>query len=319
MLLQACAGRRRCRCTECRLEHPLKLASVAGALRPAQGAGRPIRAPRGRRSICSSRSCPPLNRRAAGGAPVPARGRPRAGGQRSVRELRRAPSPASTAITTSCFVDQRGTGNSAPLICNYPDDWRDTADELPAARQATLGLPRRYGERVRFYTTSVAVQDLERVRAALGYASDRSVRLLLRHARGRALHAAPSGRDPRRDARRRHLSRADDRSRYAARRRARPRSHRRPLRRGSPIAPRPIPDLRARTRALAQRFGPELPLVLVADPTSGAPLDARIQPQHVLPRRCASCRTTPREASLLPTLIHEAAAGRSRRSRRRPS
>lgn len=66
------------------------------------------------------------------------------------------------------LVDQRGTGRSAALNCSYPDD-PEVADldpeQLRAATRACLaeltGDPR-------FYTTSVAVRDLEAVRLALG-------------------------------------------------------------------------------------------------------------------------------------------------------
>ncbi len=69
------------------------------------------------------------------------------------------------------LVDQRGTGKSSPLRCEYPDDWQAPADAMPALRQATLNCLKKYGDRVRFYTSSAAVADLEAVRAALGYAA----------------------------------------------------------------------------------------------------------------------------------------------------
>ncbi|HET8690565.1 MAG TPA: alpha/beta fold hydrolase [Steroidobacteraceae bacterium] len=68
------------------------------------------------------------------------------------------------------LVDQRGTGGSNRLDCDIPDDALETGD-IPPARLAALArdclakLPGRAG----FYTTSVAVRDLEAVRAALGY------------------------------------------------------------------------------------------------------------------------------------------------------
>src|SRR5260370_39484010 len=62
------------------------------------------------------------------------------------------------------LVDQRGTGKSGPLACDYPDDWQATDDFMPALRQATLACLRKYGDRVRFYTSSVAGADLEAVR-----------------------------------------------------------------------------------------------------------------------------------------------------------
>src|SRR5690606_4668082 len=65
-------------------------------------------------------------------------------------------------------VDQRGTGRSQRLDCAFPDEQALTAaDELQQTTQQCIGsLP---GD-VRCYTTSIAVQDLDAVRAALGHA-----------------------------------------------------------------------------------------------------------------------------------------------------
>jgi pimeloyl-ACP methyl ester carboxylesterase len=65
------------------------------------------------------------------------------------------------------LVDQRGTGNSNRLDCPAPPAGTQPTDaEIAAAAQACLKqLP---GD-PRFYTTTVAVQDLEAVRAAMGY------------------------------------------------------------------------------------------------------------------------------------------------------
>lgn len=67
------------------------------------------------------------------------------------------------------LIDQRGTGRSNPLDCQLPDetdfvdvDPRQLQDQARACLQAMQGDPR-------FYTTSVAVRDLEEIRAALGY------------------------------------------------------------------------------------------------------------------------------------------------------
>jgi len=71
------------------------------------------------------------------------------------------------------FIDQRGTGRSAPLSC--PDNSDRSLDELlkPGAkvrlleqcRDALQRLP--HGD-LRFYTTTIAMQDMDAVRAALG-------------------------------------------------------------------------------------------------------------------------------------------------------
>ena len=68
------------------------------------------------------------------------------------------------------LVDQRGTGDSNRLDCAMPEDALE-AGEIPPAELAALArdcLPKLPG-RARFYTTSIAVQDLDAVRAALGY------------------------------------------------------------------------------------------------------------------------------------------------------
>jgi pimeloyl-ACP methyl ester carboxylesterase len=68
------------------------------------------------------------------------------------------------------LVDQRGTGDSNRLDCAMPDDALEGGEIPPAelavlARDCLPGLP----GRPEFYTTSIAVGDLDAVRAALGY------------------------------------------------------------------------------------------------------------------------------------------------------
>lgn len=70
------------------------------------------------------------------------------------------------------LVDQRGTGGSNRLDCDMPDDVLESGEIPPAelaalARDCLAGLP----GRPEFYTTSIAVGDLDAVRAALGYAA----------------------------------------------------------------------------------------------------------------------------------------------------
>jgi pimeloyl-ACP methyl ester carboxylesterase len=69
------------------------------------------------------------------------------------------------------LVDQRGTGRSAAgFDCGVPDDLSlDTAGDARLANYIDQCL-RALEHDPRFYTTSVAVQDLDRVRAALGIA-----------------------------------------------------------------------------------------------------------------------------------------------------
>ena len=70
------------------------------------------------------------------------------------------------------LVDQRGTGNSNALNCATDDMemMSATPEQLSAEAQRCLKTLSKHAD-VAFYTTSVAVQDLDRVRAALGYES----------------------------------------------------------------------------------------------------------------------------------------------------
>ena len=68
------------------------------------------------------------------------------------------------------LIDQRGTGGSNRLDCDMPDDALESGEIPPArlaalARECLAALP----GRPQFYTTSIAVRDLDAVRAALGY------------------------------------------------------------------------------------------------------------------------------------------------------
>lgn len=70
------------------------------------------------------------------------------------------------------FVDQRGTGQSAPLTCPDYDDLQGIGIAGYAVRQMLSCKARLeklpYGD-LRFFTTSLAMQDLDAVRAALNY------------------------------------------------------------------------------------------------------------------------------------------------------
>ncbi|MBS0416355.1 MAG: alpha/beta fold hydrolase [Proteobacteria bacterium] len=68
------------------------------------------------------------------------------------------------------LVDQRGTGQSNPLNCTLDDDalYHTTDAEIAADAKRCLTTLEKTS-RVEFYTTSVAVRDLDAVRVALGY------------------------------------------------------------------------------------------------------------------------------------------------------
>jgi len=153
--------------TECRLEHPLKLSSLAARCGTLSVPLDPGGAAQGNIDLRVA-VVPALNRR-SGAAPLfLAAGGP---GQ-SASDLYVAQSAAFARINRDhdiVLVDQRGTGMSSPLACQYPEDWQEPADPMPALRQATQACLAKFGDRVRYFTTSIAVQDLDAVRAALGY------------------------------------------------------------------------------------------------------------------------------------------------------
>ena len=65
-------------------------------------------------------------------------------------------------------LDQRGTGRSAPLRCSSLTDEPEVYEE-DAVRAATQECLTQLEHDPRFFTTSVAVEDLEAMRVALGY------------------------------------------------------------------------------------------------------------------------------------------------------
>ena len=68
------------------------------------------------------------------------------------------------------LVDQRGTGKSNVLNCPFDDEalLRSSPAEVQAETRRCLEKLRQHAD-VAFYTTSIAVRDLDRVREALGY------------------------------------------------------------------------------------------------------------------------------------------------------
>jgi len=69
------------------------------------------------------------------------------------------------------LLDQRGTGRSAPLSCpiEETEDSIQTELSLSDARKATTECLQQLDQDPRYYTTSIAVQDLEALRIAAGY------------------------------------------------------------------------------------------------------------------------------------------------------
>jgi pimeloyl-ACP methyl ester carboxylesterase len=71
------------------------------------------------------------------------------------------------------FVDQRGTGGSNPLTCDIADDEKDLTsffgDILPPDKVRACREKLQEHADLRLYTTPIAMDDLDEVRAALGY------------------------------------------------------------------------------------------------------------------------------------------------------
>jgi pimeloyl-ACP methyl ester carboxylesterase len=67
------------------------------------------------------------------------------------------------------LVDQRGTGGSNRLACDFPDDFDVAAPSPALIRELSAKCRQGLSGRPQYYTTSVAVRDLDAVRAALGY------------------------------------------------------------------------------------------------------------------------------------------------------
>jgi len=153
----------------CELEHPLGLSAMAaecGTLRvpenPAQPAGRQLELWVARVPAVNRRKLPdPLFVVAGGPGQAATQFYAGAGGAFSRIQRDR----------DIILVDQRGTGRSHPLPCEALDDVSSLTLDPPrieaAARQCASELSR--SADLRFFTTSIAIQDLDRVRAALGY------------------------------------------------------------------------------------------------------------------------------------------------------
>jgi pimeloyl-ACP methyl ester carboxylesterase len=152
----------------CRLEHPLGAGSVAARCGTLEVPEDPD-APGGRRIGLAVAVIPAISTRAQPDPLFLLAGGPGQG----ARETFVALLPALAGVRRSrdlVLVDQRGTGDSNRLACDMPEEAWAEADLPPdalaqLARDCLATLP---GD-PRFYTTSVAVRDLEAVRAALGY------------------------------------------------------------------------------------------------------------------------------------------------------
>jgi pimeloyl-ACP methyl ester carboxylesterase len=290
---------------ECRLEHPLHLSSVAarcGTLRVPEDPLHPEAA-----SIeLNVAVVPALNRRSTMAPLFLLAGGPGQSAMQSYVAL----AGAFARINRNhaiVLLDQRGTGKSSPLNCEYPEDWQEPADPMPALRRATSECLAKLGQRVRFYTTSIAVHDLEAVRAALGYSQidlyggsygTRVAQLYMRRYPERT-HAVildgvtyPEqviGTETPQDG-----QRALDL--IVARCQT------------SPECAAAYPQLHQELDSLLQRFGPQKVDLTLADPSAGLPMQIEFN-HSTLSAALRLLSYSATQAALLPTLIHQAAQG----------
>jgi pimeloyl-ACP methyl ester carboxylesterase len=290
---------------ECRLEHPLKLDSVAarcGLLKVAEDPANPA----GRAIDLSVAVVPALNRRAAAAPLFLLAGGP---GQ-AATDMYVSYAGAFARINRNhdiVLVDQRGTGRSSPIFCSYPDDWQETGGEIAQLREATLACLNKFGPRVRNYTSSVAVRDLDQVRLALGYrqidlyAASYGTRVAELYMRRypKSTHAVildgvtypeqAIGPDTPWDgehALNMILARCRAASDCAA----------------------AYPDLERDLKELRRKFGPEKISLTLSDPLRGEPLVIEFS-RSMLNAALRFLSYNATEAALLPTLIHQAAIG----------
>ena len=293
---------------ECRLEHPLHLTSIparCGTLRV------PLDPEHPREGSVDLKVAvvPALNRRSAAAPLFLLAGGP---GQ-SAMQVYVALSGAFARINRNhaiVLLDQRGTGHSSQQSCEYPEDWQEPADPMPALRKATADCVAKLGPHVRFYTTSIAVRDLNDMRMALGYDQidlyggsygTRVAELFMRrfptHVHAVILDGvtypqqAIGAETPQDGERALNLIVARCMQ--------------------TPDCAATYPQLPNELSALLQKFGPQKAVVTIDDPNSGLPLDIEFN-RRILNAALRLLSYSSTQASLLPALIHEAAHGKLR-------
>jgi pimeloyl-ACP methyl ester carboxylesterase len=294
---------------ECRLLHPLRLTSVAARCGLLKVAENPADEAAGSIAL-NVAVVPALNRRSAAVPLFLLAGGP---GQ-AASDLYASYAAAFARINRNhaiVLVDQRGTGRSSPLSCAYPDDWEAAAsgpaEEMAALREATSGCLKKYGERVRYYTTSVAVGDLEQVRKALGfsqialYGSSYGTRVAELYMRRYPLATRAVILDG--------VVNPEQAIGLGT-----PFDGERALKlivgrcQAAPDCAAAYPHLNDDLAALRLRFGQEKQLLTVSDPGSGSPLRIEFN-RAVLNAALRFLSYNALEASLLPALLHQGAGG----------
>ena len=163
----AAPAARRIALNDCRLPHPAGLGSVparCGTLAVAEDPDDPL----GPRLTLSVAVAPAVDRRHAREPLFIVAGGP---GQ-SAQDFYAAYAGAFAAVRRSrdlVLLDQRGTGGSNRLSCDFPDDFELKTPAPARIRELSGACRAGLKGRPQLYTTSIAVRDLDAVRAALGY------------------------------------------------------------------------------------------------------------------------------------------------------
>jgi pimeloyl-ACP methyl ester carboxylesterase len=295
--------------TECRLEHPLNLASIparCGSLRVPLDREHP----KGGSIDLKVAVVPALNRRSTAPPMFLLAGGP---GQSAMQVYVSLANAFARVNRNHAIVllDQRGTGGSSPQSCDFPEEWQQPADDpMPALRKATVECLAKLGPRVRFYTTSIAVRDLDETRAALGFEQidlygasygTRVAELYMRRYPAR-VHAVildgvtyPEqmiGVETPQDGER-ALNLIVTRCRQA------------------PDCAAAYPQLQQDLDSLLQQFGPQKISMTIDDPNTGLPLQIEFN-HKILSAALRFLSYSAMQASLLPALIHEGVHGRLR-------
>ena len=293
---------------ECRLEHPLRLSSIparCGTLRVPLDRDNP----RTGSIDLNLAVVPALNRRSSEPPLFLLAGGP---GQ-SALQVYVAFSGAFARVNRNhaiVLLDQRGTGSSSPQTCDYPEDWQEPVDPLPALRKATADCIAKLGQQVRFYTTSIAVRDLDQARAALGYEridlygvsyGTRVAQLYMRRYPVRVHAAILDGVTYPEQL----IGLETPEDGENALRLIMARCHQ------APDCAATYPELQKDLDSLLTRFGAQRVMVTIDDPNSGLPIDLEFN-HRILGAALRFLSYSAMQASLLPALIHQASNSKLR-------
>jgi pimeloyl-ACP methyl ester carboxylesterase len=290
---------------DCRLQHPLRLASIAalcGELAVPIDRARPL-GPMINLNIALIRA---LNRRSDAAPLFLLAGGP---GQGAI-SMYTSYAGAFARVNRNhdiVLVDQRGTGNSSPLTCEYSDDWQAPDDPMPALRQATSACLQKYGDQVRFYTSAAAAADLDAAREALRYPQidlygvsygTRVAQLYMRRYPSRVHAAILDGVTYPEQAIGPATPQDGERALELIVKRCAQ----------SPECATAYPQLQHELDGLRRRFGPEKVSLSLDDPNTGLPLKVEFN-RSLLNASLRFLSYSASQASLLPALIHQASLG----------